>query len=295
MSPGLPYPEEEARRQTRGRLAREALRENEHEEEEEDAMRKDAGLKEKKMMFRHWDNFVPVHEAEARKVEDGSLYHDDHFAHMKPASEENQRTLYGTEWRRTKPEAHYRYGVHKPDHPDYFTSVGSADTRSGESVLGYKGGDERHFHEVNEGWLGDHLVGGADKMVPLKASDRQQGKEFYVGGVEGNVAMARQKEEDGLIGDRVWALPKGSYKNRRIMYGGLEDYAGDKKLGFGDQLVPLPEAIKQQWGAGGWPGKHTHHLADFVVAVNPSGDPHALGTHPFKVREMPYGDGKTDD
>eukprot|EP00961_Rhodomonas_salina_P182381 2462036-Rhodomonas_salina.1 len=37
-----------------------------------------------------------------------------------------------------------------------------------------------------------------------------------------------------------------------LLYGGIEDYAGDKKLGFGDQLVPIPEAVKQQWGAGGW-------------------------------------------
>ena len=70
------------------------------------------------------------------------------------------------------------------------------------------------------------------------------------------------------------------------------------------QLVPKDEAIKQQWGAGEWKGRHTQHLADFLVSalpVNLDGqlklhNEGVTGTLPFKVRPVgPAGDGKTED
>ena len=73
-------------------------------------------------------------------------------------------------------------------------------------------------------------------------------------------------------------------------------------MGFGDQLVPTDEAVKQQWGAGEWKGEHTQHLADFLISalpVNLDGQfklRKAYATLPFKVRPPgPAGDGKTED
>lgn len=72
-------------------------------------------------------------------------------------------------------------------------------------------------------------------------------------------------------------------------------------MGFGDQLVPTAEAVKQQWGAGEWKGQHTKHLADFLVGTLPPNLDHSWPAHgdmtePFKLRPPgPAGDGKTED
>ena len=86
-----------------------------------------------------------------------------------------------------------------------------------------------------------------------------------------------------------------------MTFGTVDRFSGDKQLGFGDQRVPLEQAALQPWGGGGWKGQHTQHLADFLVASNPTGDPAAFAAgpgarRPFEVRPKgPYGDGKTED
>ncbi len=98
-------------------------------------------------------------------------------------------------------DAHYKYGKPTPDHPDYLTSVDYKDTKSGERPLGWKGGPEEQFAVVNAGKVGDHLVGANDRMVPEAKSEEEQDSGLYTGGVAHNMRMARQHEEDGLIGD----------------------------------------------------------------------------------------------
>ncbi|EKX43599.1 hypothetical protein GUITHDRAFT_110402 [Guillardia theta CCMP2712] len=242
------------------------------------------------------DDLVRYEDAASHDKETSGITYHDHFAHLDPASEENMRTMYGSEWKYTNPDVPYRYGRRQEDASGQLTSVPASAMASGEAPKDFIGTvDESEFSKANRGKLGDHLVGGDDKMVPRLFSNKELQRSTYTGSVEHNVKMEKQDDDHGLIGDRFWALPAGE-DNRHLMYGKLEDYSGDKRLGFGDQLVPLHEAIKEQWGAGHWQGMHTQHLADFLVSVNPTGDPKAFGTHPFKVRSVEEGgDGKTQD
>jgi len=268
--------------------------------------------------YHEWDNYVPYDQVlDHDKTSSGYTYYNpatqhlvgDHWGatapsdrSLPPDSEENLRRLYGSEWRHTVPDVPYRYGKKWEDVPDHFTAVPADQVKAGVAPKDFVGTvEERDFHAANEGKLGDHLVGNEDRLVPAKWSTEEQAHGLYVGPVEDTVEMARQGDDHGLIGDRLWALPRGK-TNSRLMWGQAEAYAGDKSMGFGDQLVPTREAIKQQWGAGEWKGQHTQHLADFLVSalpVNLDGQLRlhkAYGSEPFKVRPVgPAGDGKTED
>ena len=193
--------------------------------------------------------------------------------------------LYGTAWKYSMPDVNYRYGQPWEDVPDRLTAVPASHMQSGVAPKDFVGTvEEKDFHEANQGKIGDELVGNEDRMVPAAWSADEQAHDLYIGPVQHNVKMARQGDDHGLIGDRLWALPKG-HTNTQLMWGKSEAYSGDKSMGFGDQLVPTKEAVKQQWGAGEWRGRHTQHLADFLVSALPVNLDGQLHMHKVCARE----------
>lgn len=268
--------------------------------------------------YHGWDDYIPFDQVlDHDKTTSGYTYYDahkkklvgDHWGAtvpsqraLAPDDEENLRRLYGTEWKHSVPDVPYRYGKKWEDVPDHLTSVPADQMVSGVAPKDFVGTvEESDWHTANKGKVGDQLVGNEDRMVPASWSKSEADHGLYIGPVQANVKMARQGDDHGLIGDRLWALPRGQV-NTHLMWGTSQDYAGDKSMGFGDQLVPTNEAIKQQWGAGEWKGRHTQHLADFLVSalpVNLDGQlklHKAYATLPFKVRPVgAAGDGKTED